>query len=102
MITIAPGRKQGIGKASQQRAFDLFTLGMSRWSPGPHHTLKSPLKQYIIEPQLGGRWSAVGEDGSTGPTGYVIDWQPPLKVVLAWQLSGDWQVDPGLVPEVDV
>jgi hypothetical protein len=102
MISIAPVRKQIIVKASQQRAFDLFTHGMSRWWPATHSILKSPLKQYIIEPQVGGRWYAVGEDGSTGQTGYVIDWQPPLKVVLAWQLGADWQFDPALVTEVDV
>jgi uncharacterized protein YndB with AHSA1/START domain len=102
MISIAPVRKQILVKASQERAFDLFTNGMSRWWPATHSTLKSPLKQYIVEPQEGGRWYAVGEDGSTAQTGYVIDWQPPQRVVLAWQLSADWQYDPNLVTEVEI
>jgi len=51
---------------------------------------------------VGGRWYAVGEDGSRGETGYVIEWQPPTRLVLAWQLSGEWQFDPELVTEVEV
>lgn len=102
MISIAPVRKQITVNANQQRAFDLFTTGMSRWWPATHSILKSPLKQYIVEPRTGGRWYAVGEDGSTGQTGYVIDWQPPRLVVLAWQLSAEWQFDPALVTEVEV
>ncbi len=102
MIKIAPVRKQVTVAASQQRAFALFTNEMSRWWPATHSILKSPLKQYVIEPRVGGRWYALGEDGSRGETGYVIDWQPPARLVLAWQLSGEWQFDPDLVTEVDV
>ena len=102
MINIAPVRKQVLVNANQQRAFDLFTNGMSRWWPATHSTLNSPLKQYVVEPRTGGRWYAVGEDGSTDQTGYVIDWQPPRLVVLAWQLSAEWQFDPALVTEVEV
>src|SRR6266478_7514129 len=102
MITIAPVRKQVTVTASQQRAFALFTNEMSRWWPATHSILKSPLKQYVVEPHVGGRWYAVAEDGSTGQTGYVIDWHPLRLVVLAWQLSAEWQFDPALVTEVEV
>src|SRR6202011_547766 len=50
MISIAPVRKQVLVKASQVRAFDLFTKGMSRWWPPTHSILKSPLKEYVVEP----------------------------------------------------
>jgi uncharacterized protein YndB with AHSA1/START domain len=102
MISIAPVRKQIMVNANQQRAFDLFTNEMSRWWPATHNILKSPIKQYVIEPRAGGRWYAVGEDGSSCQTGYVIDWHPPQLVVLAWQLSAEWQFDPALVTEVEV
>jgi uncharacterized protein YndB with AHSA1/START domain len=102
MIKIAPVRKQVTVATGRQRAFDLFTNEMSRWWPPTHSILKSPLKQYVVEPRVGGRWYAVAEDGSTGDTGYVIEWQPPARLVLAWQLSSEWQFDPGLVTEVEV
>ena len=102
MINIAPVRKQLVVKASQSRAFAVFTSEMSRWWPATHSILKSPLKQCIVEPRVGGRWYAVGEDGSTCQTGYVIDWRPPQAVVLAWQINAQWQYDPDLITEVDV
>lgn len=102
MIKVAPVRREISVCASQQRAFEWFTREMSRWWPRTHSILKSPLKQYIVEPQAGGRWYAVAEDGSTAQTGHVIEWQPPERLVLAWQLGADWQFDAALVTEVEV
>ena len=102
MIRIAPVRKQLVVKASQSRAFAVFTTEMSRWWPATHSILKSPLKECILEPRVGGRWYTVGEDGSSCQTGYVIAWQPPEALVLAWQINADWQFDPDLVTEVEV
>ena len=102
MILIAPVRRRLVVKTSQSRAFTVFTADMSRWWPATHSILKSPLKEYIVEPRTGGRWYAVGEDGSTCDTGYVISWQPPQSLVLAWQTNAQWQYDPDLVTEVEV
>ena len=102
MIRIAPVRKHLVVKAGQSRAFAMFTAEMSRWWPATHSILKSPLKGSIVEPRVGGRWYAVGEDGSTCQTGYVIAWQPPHAVVLAWQINAEWQYDPELLTEVEI
>ncbi len=67
-----------------------------------HSILKSPLKDCIVEPRVGGRWYTVGEDGSSCQTGYVIAWQPPEALVLAWQINAEWQFDPELLTEVEV
>jgi uncharacterized protein YndB with AHSA1/START domain len=102
MITIAPVRKKLLVHASQAHAFAVFTRDMSKWWPPTHSILKSPQKECVVEPRVGGRWYAVGEDGSTCQTGYVIDWNPPHSLVLAWQLSAAWQYDPQLITEVEV
>ncbi len=102
MIGIAPVRKQLRVNASQGRAFAVFTGSMSKWWPPTHSILKSPLKECVVEPRIGGRWYSVGEDGSTCQTGYVIEWDPPGMLVLAWQINADWQFDPQLVTEVEV
>jgi Activator of Hsp90 ATPase homolog 1-like protein len=102
MIRIAPVRKQLVVKVCQSRAFAVFTTQMSQWWPATHSILKSPLKECILEPRVGGRWYAVGEDGSSCQTGYVIAWQPPQALVLAWQINAEWQYDPALVTEVEV
>ena len=73
MIRIAPVRKQLVVKVSQSRAFAVFTTRMSQWWPPTHSILKSPLKECIVEPRVGGRWYAVGEDGSSCQTGYDLE-----------------------------
>src|ERR1700722_6301924 len=102
MMQIAPVRKKLIVKASQARAFEVFTSGMSRWWPATHSLLKSPLKESVLEPRAGGRWYAVGEDGFSCENGNVIAWKPPHELVLAWQINAEWQYDPKLVTEVEV
>jgi uncharacterized protein YndB with AHSA1/START domain len=102
MIRVAPVRKQLVVKASQTRAFAVFTSQMSSWWPATHSILKSPLKECVVEPRPGGRWYTVGEDGSSCQTGYVIAWQPPQALVLAWQINAEWRYDPELVTEVEV
>jgi Activator of Hsp90 ATPase homolog 1-like protein len=102
VIAIEPVRKELRVNASQAHAFAVFTRDMSRWWPPTHSILKSPQKECIIEPRIGGRWYAVGEDGSTCQTGYVIDWNPPHSLILAWQLNPAWAYDPTLITEVEV
>jgi uncharacterized protein YndB with AHSA1/START domain len=102
MIDIAPVRKQIIVNATPGRAFEVFTTRMSAWWPATHSILSSPLKECVIEPRVGGRWYSVGEDGSTCQSGHVIAWQPPERLVLAWQITPEWKFDPELVTEVEV
>ena len=95
-------RKSVRVQAPIERAFSVFVEQMEAWWPATHHIGKTPFEAIFVEPRVGGRWYAVAEDGSSGQTGYVIEWQPPQKLVLAWQLGADWQFDPALVTEVEV
>jgi uncharacterized protein YndB with AHSA1/START domain len=101
-ITPAPVRKSVVVNANAARAFDVFTNNISRWWPTTHTITKSPLKETIIEPFVKGRWYQVGEDGSECDTGHVLAWEPPHRLLLAWQLNPDWQFDPNLVTEVEI
>src|SRR4051812_6382379 len=94
MSSIQPVRKQVTVNATQQRAFDVFTQGMDRWWPRQHHIGTSPMRQQILEAKPGGRWYAVSQDGSTCDVGKVLTWDPPKRVVLAWQITAKWQFDP--------
>jgi uncharacterized protein YndB with AHSA1/START domain len=102
MSAVAPVRKELRVNASQAHAFNVFTARMTSWWPATHTILKSPLKDTVLEPWVGGRWYAVGEDGSTCQTGHVIEWRPPECLVLAWQINADWQFDEHLITEVEV
>lgn len=101
-IAVAPVRKTIRVKASPARAFQVFTQGMSRWWPPTHTLLKAQPKDYILEPRVGGRWYQTGIDGSECDSGKVLVWEPPEKLVLAWQITPEWQYDPNLITEVEV
>jgi len=98
---IEPVRKQVIVEATPQRAFRIFTESWSWW-PREHHIGKADLDKVVLEPRTGGRWYERGVDGSECQWGKVLVWDPPKRVVLAWQISGEWRYDPSLITEVEV
>lgn len=91
-------------KAPPERAFEVFTAGMSRWWLHSHsiNPTKSPQVEVLIEPRVGGRWYERGEDGSECDWGRVLLWEPPRRLVLAWQINGEWTFDPAFVTQLDV
>ena len=101
-IAIAPVRKNVRVKARPQRAFDTFTASMERWWPKTHSINKSPIREIVLEPRVDGRWFERGEDGTECQWGRVLAWEPPHRLLLAWQINGQWQFDPGFVTEVEV
>jgi uncharacterized protein YndB with AHSA1/START domain len=100
-VAFAPVRKTVRVKAPLTRAFEVFTA--SSWWPREHSILKGTRQQVVlIEPRAGGRWFERGEDGSECDWGKVLAWEPPTRLLLSWQLNGNFQVDPSLVTEVEV
>jgi uncharacterized protein YndB with AHSA1/START domain len=97
-----PVLKEIVVEAPVERAFRVFTARFDSWWPRDHHILEAPLARAVLEPGTGGRWYEVGEDGSQCDWGKVLVWDPPKRLVLAWQLNGRWQYDPGLVTELEI
>jgi uncharacterized protein YndB with AHSA1/START domain len=101
-IMPAPVRKSVRVSAPRERAFEVFTAGIGRWWPKTHHIGAADLDTHVIEPRQGGRWFERCVDGSECEVGKVLVWDPPARLVLAWQLNADWKYDPNLITEVDV
>jgi len=101
-ITPAPVRRSVEVKASQLKAFEVFTRRTNAWWPKKHHIGKTPLAEAIIEPRVNGRWYERGEDGSECDWGRVLAWNPPNGITLAWQLTAQFKFDPAFVTEVEV
>jgi uncharacterized protein YndB with AHSA1/START domain len=96
-------RKFRIVEAPQALAWRVFTERMSTWWPLAHYKIgKVTAVEAVIEPRVGGRWFERGEDGSTCDWGEVLIWEPPSRLVLAWDITADWQYDPKLKTEVEV
>jgi uncharacterized protein YndB with AHSA1/START domain len=101
-ITIAPVKKTITVKASQAKAFDVFTAGVNRWWPREHHIGASPMTRFIMEPRKGGRWYSEHEDGSEVVTGHVLAWEPPSRLTLSWEINPEWKSSPSVYSEIEV
>ena len=102
MSSVAPVRKQVVVETSQAKAFAVFSEGIDRWWPREHHAGQSPLKRAVLEARQGGRWYSICEDGTELDVGKVLAWEPPHRMVLAWQLNGNWQYDAAFITEIEV
>jgi uncharacterized protein YndB with AHSA1/START domain len=90
--------------ASQQRAFEVFTAQFGSWWPKDYQIGEAAMADFILEPKVGGRWYELGVDGKQCDTGRVTAYEPPERVVLAWQLDERWHydADPAHASEVEV
>ncbi len=102
MIRPAPVRKSVYVAALPEHAFDVFANGIGRWWPKSHKISQAELDRPVIEPRTGGRWYELGADGAECEVGKVLAWEPPHRLLLAWQLRQDWTYDPDLITEVEV
>lgn len=98
----APIRKSLHVGVGPRRAFEVFTAGMHRWWPAEYSLLASPRQEIVMEPRQGGRWFERGADGTECDWGRVLAWEPPARVLLAWQIDGQWRFDPGFVTELEI
>ena len=96
-------RKTITVQAPPEKAFEAFTGGIGRWWPLDTYKIgAAPAVDASIEPHEGGRWFERGDDGSECDWGRVLAWEPPGRVVLAWQISADWRFDPGVETELEI
>lgn len=100
---VPPVRKSIRVAAPPARAFELFTVGMHQWWPRAH-SLNAKVSRVAIvaEPRVGGRWFERSVDGKECDWGYVRVWEPPQRVVFAWQLDETWTFNPKFFTEVEV
>jgi uncharacterized protein YndB with AHSA1/START domain len=101
-ITPAPVRKSIEVEATPELAFEVFVNRFGLWWPKSHHIGAADPETFIIEPRAGGRWFERGVDGTECEVGTVKVFEPPSRLVLDWQLGGDWKFDPGLHTDVEV
>jgi len=95
-------RKRLLVNTSQKRAYEVFTQKINSWWPRTHHIGKTPVKEFLLEPRVNGRWYSTHEDGSECDTGKVLLWEPPNRLILAWQINGEFQYVSSLITEIEI
>ena len=103
-VSVTPVRKSVTVKVPAEKAFDVFTNGFDTWWQRTHHIGKSPMKRAVVEGRVGGRCYTEQVDGTDCDWGSVLDWEPPKRVLIAWQITPDWQYepDPAKASEVEI
>jgi uncharacterized protein YndB with AHSA1/START domain len=89
-------------KAAPARAFELFASRMADWWPRGQTIGAAPHAQIIIEPRAGGRWFERDDAGNETQWGQVLDWEPPRRLLLDWQIGTNWRYDAALHTEVEL
>ncbi|WP_294120682.1 SRPBCC family protein [Sphingomonas sp.] len=90
-------------RAPIARAFEVFAGRMGEWWHKEHSIAKGTTQMdVVIEPRAGGRWYEVGADGSEHLWGRVLAYEPPKRLLLAWQLTREFQYDPNFETTVEV
>ena len=95
---IPPVRKSVFVRVSPDVAFRRFTAEVGKWWPLRTHSLGGEQAvDAVMEGRAGGRLYERQADGSEVQWGWVIAWEPPSRVVLAWHVgrepSDDQQVE---------
>jgi uncharacterized protein YndB with AHSA1/START domain len=87
-----------------EEAFAFFTGSFGSWWPADYHIGQADMVDAVIEPREGGRWYERGVDGTECDWGRVLAWEPPNRLVVTWQINGQWQFDrdPARASEIEV
>jgi uncharacterized protein YndB with AHSA1/START domain len=87
-----------------ERAFSVFTDGIASWWSPEHHILQGELADMVFEPREGGYVYDRGVDGSECRWARVLVYEPPVRVVISWDINLQWQLesDPKRSSEVEV
>ena len=86
-----------------ERAFDVFATRMGQWWHKEHSIAKGTTQvDVVIEPRAGGRWYEKGADGSERQWGRILAYDPPHRLVLAWQLTREFVYDPNFETTVEI
>jgi uncharacterized protein YndB with AHSA1/START domain len=81
-----------------EEAFRVFTEDAMSWWPVATHSIHETVREIVFEPRKGGEVYEVSTAGEKGHWATVTGWDPPARLVLAWNILER----PGEQTEVEV
>jgi uncharacterized protein YndB with AHSA1/START domain len=89
---VAPIRKSVVVQAPVDRVFRVFTERFGEWWPLSDYSMAVDEELEgvsatgaVIEGRVGGRVYEIRSDGTESDWGKVVDWEPGVRLVLAWK-----------------
>jgi uncharacterized protein YndB with AHSA1/START domain len=81
-------RKSVTVDCAVEEAFRVFTAEATSWWPvGSHSLYGDTVKDVVFEEREGGEVYELTESGEKGHWATVLAWEPPHRLVLAWEVS---------------
>jgi uncharacterized protein YndB with AHSA1/START domain len=93
-VSIEPIRRQVTVRCDPATAFRVFTAEMDTWWPLHIHSRAAGMRgvvkaeRIVVEEHAGGRIYEVMSDGVEADWGTILIWEPPQRLVIAWQPNG--------------
>ena len=103
-VVIEVVRKTVTVDCAVEEAFRIFTADAMSWWPVESHSIHgADVREVVFEPDVGGEVYELAESGDHGHWATVLEWEPPNRLVLAWNIlkrEGDvTEVEVRFLPE---
>jgi uncharacterized protein YndB with AHSA1/START domain len=85
-VVIEVVRKSVTVDCTVEEAFRIFTADAMSWWPYESNSIHQTVSEIVFEPQVGGEVYEVAESGERGHWATVLEWDPPSRLVLAWNI----------------
>ena len=69
-----------------EEAFRIFTADAISWWPVESHSIHETVREIVLEQEVGGEVYEVSTSGERGHWANVTAWEPPGRLVLAWNI----------------
>lgn len=69
-----------------EEAFRVFTADAISWWPVETHSIHETVAEIVFEAKVGGEVYEVSTSGEKGYWATVLEWDPPSRLVLAWNI----------------
>lgn len=85
-LVIEVVRKTVTVDCAVEEAFRVFTSDAIGWWPVATHSIHQEVREIVFEGRVGGEVYEVSDTGERGHWATVLAWEPPGRLVLAWNI----------------
>jgi uncharacterized protein YndB with AHSA1/START domain len=85
-LVIEVVRKTVTVNCTVEEAFRVFTADAMSWWPVESHSIHGTVGEIVFEDHAGGDVYEVSTAGDKGHWATVLEWEPPGRLVLAWNI----------------